>query len=269
MTEEAKLSLKSTPFTQFLIMKYYMKNFLFGLCLLAAFASCRPTQNIPLFSYPGRDSSHMFVLESYDVPIQTGDQLSIVVSALNPISASPYNYPPGTKGIVVDQEGNILYPQLGSIKVAGLTRIQLRDVLIGKLKTYLTDPVVNIEFNNFKVTVLGEVSKQGTLNVADGKINIVEAIAQAGDFSPFAKKHQVEVIREINGKREFGWVNLYSTSVFTTPYYRLRQNDIIYVHPIEKKPDADRELNRQNLSLAATILGVLTTLALVILQLTR
>jgi len=203
------------------------------------------------------------------VPIQTGDQLNIAVSALNAASAQPY-IPIGTRGMIVDQQGNILYPQLGLIKAAGLNRVQFRDTLINRLKTYLTDPVVSVDFLNFKVTVLGEVNKQGTINISDGKINLVEALAQAGDLTPNAKKERIQIIREANGKREFGYVNLLSTSVFATPYYRLRQNDIVYVQSVDTKrsPD-DIEKERKTSELLRTIfsiIGIISTITLIFLR---
>jgi polysaccharide export outer membrane protein len=209
------------------------------------------------------------VLESYEVPIQPGDLLTITVSALNAASAAPYNFPAGTKGATVDQEGNIAFPQLGTLKVSGLTRTQFRNLLISRLKTYLTDPVVTVDFVNFKITVLGEVVRPGTITVSDGKINLLEALAQAGDITEYGKKNQVEIIREVNGKREFGWVNLLSTSAFTTPYYRLRQNDIVYVHSIEDKPNASQVRNDRRIGLLATIVSVATTFSFLIYTISR
>ena len=231
--------------------------------------SCKTTQTLPYISNPTYDSSHLFVFESYEVPIQVGDKLSIVISALNPQSASPYNFPLDNKGVTVDQEGYMTFPQLGNIRVAGLTRPQLTDVLKVRLKTYLTDPIVMIDFVNFKVTMLGEVGNQGTISVPDGKINILEALAISGDITSYGKKNMVQIIRETNGKREFGWVNLYSPTLFTTPYYRLRQNDIIYVHPVEDKPIPKEDKLRQNLTLITSVIGVVSTIALFIIQFTR
>lgn len=237
------------------------------LCILAS--SCSTTKQIPYFSTPTFDSSHLFVFENYEVPIQIGDQLSIVISALNPASAAIYNFPQGTKGVTVDRDGHINMPQLGKIRVTGLTLPQLKELLQSRLKTFVTDPVVMIDFVNFKITVLGEVASQGPINVPDGRINIIEAIAQAGDITAYGKKHQVQIIRESNGRREFGWVNLYSPSVFTTPYYRLRQNDIIYVHPDENKPVQKENKFRESFSLITSLIGIVTTVVFAIIQFTK
>jgi polysaccharide biosynthesis/export protein len=221
------------------------------------------------FSTYGIDSSHTYIHQSYEVPIQVGDQLSIVVSALNPQSAIPYNLPLGTKSITVEQDGRILYPQLGLVTVEGLTISQLRDVLSARLKSYLTDPVVSIEFVNFKITVLGEVSSPGVKLVPDGKVNIIQALAQSGDLTMYAKRYPVMVIRENKGRREFGYVNLYSNSIFSSPYYRLQQNDIVYVQAREDKPSADEQTVNRRLTLATTVLGLVTTIGLLILNLTK
>jgi polysaccharide biosynthesis/export protein len=237
--------------------------------LISILYSCKTTKTIPYISNPTFDSSHLFVFESYEVPIQVGDKLSIVISALNPASAQPYNFPSESRGVLVDQEGYVTFPQLGNIRVAGLTRPQLSDLLKVRLKTYVTDPIVIIDFLNFKITMLGEVGSQGTINVPDGKINILEALAQSGDITTYGKKNMVQIIRETNGKREFGWVNLYSPTLFTTPYYRLRQNDIIYVHPMETKPVPREDKFRNNLALVTSLFGVITTIALFVIQLSK
>jgi len=240
------------------------------LSLLAmVLASCGTSKNLNYFSTYGIDSSHTFIHDSYEVPLQVGDQVSIVVSALNPQSAIPYNLPVGTKSITVEQDGRITYPQLGLIKVEGLTISQLRDVMVSRLKSYLTDPVVNIEFANFKVTVLGEVSSPGVKLVPDGKLNIIQALAQSGDLTMYAKRYPVMVIRENKGRREFGYVNLYSNSVFSSPYYRLQQNDIVYVQAREDKPTANEQVLNRRLTIFTSIFSLVTTIGLLILNLTK
>jgi polysaccharide export outer membrane protein len=226
-------------------------------------ASCTTQKNINyLSSYP-RDSSYTYIYQGFEVPIQVGDELAVTVTALNPASAIPYTLP---KGITVDQDGKILYPQLGAIKVEGLTRSQFRDMMITRLKTYLTDPVVTVDFLNFKVTVLGEVAKPGTITLPQGRINILEALAQAGDLTVYGKKTPVMVIRENKGRREFGYVNLLSNSIFTSPYYRLQQNDIVFVQGVENKPTVEQEVNARKLSYTTSVLAIVSTIGLLVLN---
>lgn len=235
------------------------------LCIF--FTSCSPAKDLDYFSYPAYDSSHMFVQESYEVPIKVGDQLSITLSALKPEYAVPYSVPSG-KNLSVDDDGYILYPQLGPVKAVGLTRNQLRDLLTNKLKVYLVDPVVLIELVNFKITVMGEVGREGTIQVPTAKINILEAIAQSGDITPYGRRESVTIIREKNGIREFGYVNLLSHNFFTSPYYRLQQNDIIYVRS-RNKPDLSEQNFQKKLSLGTTLLSVITTITFLIIAITR
>ncbi len=229
--------------------------------------ACTTRKNLDYFSYPAFDSSHMFVYESYEVPIKVGDQLSFTLTSLKPEFALPYILPPG-KTLTVDEDGYIVYPQLGSIKAVGLTRPQLRNLMVSKLKVYLVDPVVFVDFVGFRITVMGEVSNQGTIQVPDGRINILEAIAQSGDITIYGRKDAVMVIREKNGVREFGYVNLLSHNFFTTPYFRLQQNDIIYVRS-ENKPPVSEQVIARKISFASTILGALTTITFLILTITR
>lgn len=242
-------------------MKSKIPLFIASLMVLVL-ASCGSQKTVNYLSYYPQDSSHTYIYQGFEVPIQPGDQLSIVVSALSPTSAAPYNLP--GKSITVDQDGRILYPQLGLIKAEGLTRSQLQDFMLTRLKTYLTDPVIAIEYLNFKITVLGEVNRPGPIQVVDGKINILEAMAQAGDVTLYGKKYPIRIIRENNGRREFGYVNLLSHSIFSSPYYRLQQNDIIFVESIEGKPTASIEVTQRKLSLISSLIGLASTLTVLV-----
>jgi polysaccharide biosynthesis/export protein len=230
--------------------------------------SCNSQKNLNYLSYYPQDSSHTFIQQGFEVPIQVGDQLAITVSALNQKSAEPYNVPNG-KSVTVEQDGKISYPQLGSIKAEGLTRTQLRDVLQSRLKTYLTDPVVTIDFLNFRVTVLGEVARPGTLTSPDGKLNILQALAETGDLTNYAKKYPVMVIRENKGRREFGYVNLLSNSIFSSPYYRLQQNDIVFVQHVENKPTVNSELALRKIGVITSVVSIITTLTFLVLNFTK
>jgi len=244
------------------------------------FNACKaPKTNLNYFSADKRDSSHTRIWQVYEARIQPGDRLAITVNALNPESAKPYNIATAggsgtqagsSQGIVVEPDGRILYPQLGFIKAAGLTRIGLRDTLLSRLKTYLTDPVVAVEFVNFKITVLGEVNKQGLLPEADGNMTILEALGQAGDIAPTGRRDSILVVRETGNKREFGYVNLLSNEAFKSPYFVLQQNDVVYVqmNEVRMKQENEQVLVR-NLSIATSILAVISTLGLLILNLTR
>jgi polysaccharide export outer membrane protein len=134
-------------------------------------------------------------------------------------------------GYLVDPDGFIDFPVVGKIKVAGLNLRQVKDLIAKKLQDYVKEPVVEARIINYKITVLGEVSHPGTVIAPNHKISIIDAIAAAGDIPISGRKDNVLVIRENEGTREFARLNLNSKNVFSSPYYYLKQNDIVYVEP--------------------------------------
>lgn len=228
-------------------------------------------------------------IQNYEPLISAGDRLSIVVNALDASSAAPYNLgssspavgsfsSPGSasssatsanRGYIVEADGTIHFPQLGKIRVAGIQRKQLIDSLTQRLVKYVTDPIITVEFLNFKITVLGEVSRPGTLNIPDGKVTLIEAIGLAGDLPVTARRDNILVIREKNGQREFGHVNMLSKNVFNSPYFVLKQNDVVYVELTKEKvaaTDLSGSILRSNISLAATALTVISTIVILIIN---
>jgi polysaccharide biosynthesis/export protein len=248
------------------------------LCVIALLTGCKAPKNINYFQ-DKRDSSHLRIWQSYEPKIQPGDRLMIAVSGLNPESVKIYNPsavsgatgPAGqSSGISVDVQGRILMPQLGFIKAAGLTRNALRDTLMNRLAVFLRDPVVTVDFTNFKITVLGEVNRQGPIMVPDGSITLLQALGEAGDIAPTGKRDSVMIIRESGGRRQFGYVNLLSNELFKSEYYTLQQNDVVYVQMNERKAKAEtNEVFNRNLSLVTSVTAVLSTLALIIVNLAR
>jgi len=213
------------------------------------------------------DSSHKIVT-SYLATIRAGDRLSIQVSALNPESALPYNLSVGGQGVtgataagyLVDKDGTILFPQLGKINVEGKTLTDVRSYLLGLLSKYLTDPIVTVQFINAKILVMGEVGHPGVLPITDGKLTILEAITLSGDIPFTGRKDNVLVIREENGEREFARVNLQSHNIYKSPYYFLRQNDLIFVEPtLQKVRQQSNQVFLTNIALITTVIGTLST----------
>jgi Periplasmic protein involved in polysaccharide export len=181
--------------------------------------------------------------------IQPNDLLNITVSSLNPEASAIFNQPnnAGTtatlttttaNGYLVDGEGNIQFPLLGSIKAAGMTKDELKNKLTKDLtdKKLLVDPIIAVRFLNFKVTVLGEVAKPTVITVPSEKISLLEAIGLAGDLTIYAQRDNVMVIREEDdGKKTTKRLNLNSTELFNSPYYYLKPNDVVYVEPNKAK----------------------------------
>jgi polysaccharide export outer membrane protein len=259
-------------------MRNQLLHFIVFTAVSLSFVGCYSKKNLNYFSQDKRDSSHNQILQDYEAKIQPGDKLSIFVTALNPTSALPYNLSTGTgtavlaqnQGISVDSKGYILYPQLGFIKAGGLTKNELRDTLLRRVSLYLTEPVVTVDFLNFKVTVLGEVNKQGPINVTDGKLTLLEALGQAGDIALTGRRDSIIIIRETSGKREFGYINLLSNDIFKSPYFVLQQNDVVYVQMNKiKQGTVSDQITQRNISIAVSITAALSTLGLLIYNITR
>lgn len=220
---------------------------------LVMMTSCGPVKDIAYFqnkvvNEPEAIDKHAGIV------IQPKDMLSIVVSSRNPELVAMFNLPvvsyqAGSEivatggynqrllGYVVDNDGYIDFPVLGPIKVAGLTRWELSNLIKDRLldEGLLTDAVVTVEFMNFKVSVIGEVNSPGTYTLNNDKVTILQAISLARDLTIFGLRENVCVIREREGERVIYEINLCDVSMFNSPAYYLQQNDVVYVQPSEVK----------------------------------
>lgn len=188
--------------------------------------------------------------ENQGILIQPQDQLSIVVSSRNPELAAPLNkpvasYQAGSEitstgggyqrilGYTVDNNGDINFPVLGTIHAAGLNRWELQEAIQNKIKKegIILDPIVTVEFMNFKISVMGEVNSPGTYNVTGDKITLFGALSLARDLTIYGRRDNVTVIREQNGKRNIYKLDLRDSDIFSSPAYYLQQNDVVYVYP--------------------------------------
>jgi polysaccharide export outer membrane protein len=201
-------------------------------------SSCVDTKKAVYFN-DIKEASIEINLAEVEAVIQKSDLLSISVTSLSPEATVIFNMPnssPGNlegSGYLVDQDGYLLFPILGNIRAVGLTKKQLTQQIRSSLveKKLLIDPIVNIRFLNFRVTVLGEVAKPGVIMVANEKISLLEAIGLAGDLTIYGKRDNVMVIREENGKKTIKRLSLNSSDIFNSPYYYLQSNDIVYAEP--------------------------------------
>ena len=234
-----------------------MKNMkLFRLLAITAIvvlaAGCNPTtyQQIDYLQDISQNAS-LDMKENTGIVIQPQDQLSIVVSSRNPELSAALNKPTATYtagseitstngggayrilGYVVDNDGNLDFPMLGIIHVAGLTRWDLQDMVKERIISagILLDPIVTVEFMNFRISVMGEVANPGTYSVTGDKITLLGALALAHDLTIFGRRDNVTVIREQNGVRSVYKVDLRKSSMFDSPAYYLQQNDVVYVYP--------------------------------------
>ena len=209
-----------------------------------------------------------------ELTIRIGDALTIYVSALDLEAVVPYNLPavvfatPGTTALsttpalqyyIVDENGDIDFPVLGKLHVAGLKRNEVEDLVKEKLEAQVLNPQVHAHIVNAKVAVLGEVNRPGNVGMAGGRLTLLEALAAAGDLTPYGRRDNVLVTREVDGKLQIARLNLRDANIFTSPYFFLQQNDVVYV-----SPNKVRVVNSANTSLWLSLVSTLASAATVV-----
>ena len=221
------------------------------LFILFLAASCVPSKKFLYYQNGLEDKSHIdstISLKAYVHRISPNDVLTIFVSSLSP-EASAYFNPPinqdnlpdvatykALSSYTVDSNGEISLPFVGLLKIKGLTIPEVRDTIEKSLEKYLINPTVFINLENFKIVLLGEVTKPGVFFVNNEHITISEALAMAGDMTVFGKRTNVLIVREtMQGNPEYGMVDMTSPDVFKSPYYYLHPNHIVYVNPRKNK----------------------------------
>ena len=230
--------------------------------------SCGAQQKIPRYLQYASDSTMKEEVIVPELRIQKNDLLSIQIysESSDPATDATYNITStggtGAAGFLVNTKGNIEYPKLGTFHAEGLTKEELAEQIRKKLVEpveLLKNPVVVIRFLNLRVTVMGEVTSQGVINFPGEKVTILEAIGLAGGVNNYGMKNAVRVVKEVDGKREMGVVDLSSDKLFESPYYNLQQNDVVFVDPISRKAQqADQVFVMQRTSFILSILTALT-----------
>ena len=208
----------------------------------------------------------------YDARIMPKDLLTIVVSCTNPELAIPFNLTvassaslaasgssyvttqPVLQPYLVDNDGNINFPVLGELKLGGLTKREAEQLIIDKLKPYMKEtPIVTVRMVNYKISVIGEVTRPGTFTISNEKVNLLEALAMAGDMTVYGLRDNVKLIREdANGKQQIVTLDLNNAETILSPYYWLQQNDIVYITPNKAKARNSDVGNSTSLWFSAT-----------------
>jgi polysaccharide export outer membrane protein len=215
-----------------------------------SFFSCSTVKKATYFNDLG-DAEFKETTSSLEPVLQKNDILSITVSSLNVEAAEMFNVanktgsqagsinarPSPTAGYLIDQDGNIQFPFIGAIRAAGLTKKDLRQYITKELivRQLLLEPIVDIRYLNFKVSVLGEVNNPSVFIIPNEKVTLLEAMGLAGDMTIFAKRDNVFVISEQDGVKTTKRINLNTDELFNSPNYYLKSNDIVYVEPNKRK----------------------------------
>lgn len=253
---------------------FYICSFLLFLIL----ASCGSTKNVTYFKNVS-DSGNTIVpiVNKFVEPtIQPDDILSISIYTIDPTTSMVVNQlatqalgtgvglngtvNPSATGFLVDKNGEIQLSVIGKVKLLNLTTFQARDLIQDLASKTYNLPNVQVRFSNFKITVLGEVARPASYTVPNEKLTVLDALGLAGDLTIFGKRENVLLIREQGGEKHFVRLDLNSAELFNSPYYYLKQNDVLYVEPNKGKAASLNTARTQTFALAGTALSVLLVL---------
>lgn len=261
--------------------------------VLLTLGSCR-SQKMNMAYFTDLQDVEQQIPTSFELRIVPDDQLLISVTAPDQEAAAPYNniyqpvavtdfnetrssfYQTGLtrrnqnltyQPYVVSVDGFINFPRLGKIHVEGMTLAQLGDYLTEKISDKVTDPMVTVELLNFQVNVIGEVRAPGTYHVSRDRFSVLDAISTAGDLNTFGVRNNILLIREENGQRTYHRLNLNSKDIFDSPYFYLKQNDVIYVEPnkireANARTDQERQFKLSMTSVVVSAASVIASLAI-------
>lgn len=254
-----------------------MKNIIYPLVFVILVSSCSPDKRLYSYFRDVSDSAKdLTILDtSYKaLTIKVDDLLQINVSSPNPDANAFFTTPgsnintinnpagstPTPNTYLVDKEGGIDMPIVGRIMLLGLSTVEAKDLIRNKLLTYLKDPIVNVRLQNFKITVLGEVEKPSNFIITNERVSIIDALGMAGDLTIFGKRDNILLIREKDGKKVINRLNLNKSGLFTSPYYYLQQNDIVYVEPNKTKIINSDRTTIRNITITTSLLSLVTIL---------
>lgn len=251
------------------------KNVLFVLLLAIVLTSCTPSSKITYL----QDVDSLKAEEksiAYEPILQPDDLLSIIVSAENPESTVPFNLPqiPGNNDIInnqngvktylIDNYGEIDFPVIGKVKLGGLIRSEANKKLQDLVSEYVKNPGINLRILNFKISVLGEVSRPGTFSIQSERITLLEALGKAGDLTIYGKRSNILIIRENNGVKSYHKVDITKSDFVNSPYYYLSQNDVVVVNPNQTKINSAAV--GPNTSVILSAISILVTISVLLFK---
>lgn len=248
----------------------FLSQYLWVILLLQLISSCTPMKNVVYFENTNVDSSSKNVVnKNPEAHIRKNDVILILVSSVSPEVSIYNNATLGiaaataqstNSGYTVDADGNVMFPKLGSIHVEGSTRREVITMLTKDLSPYLKDPVVTVRFVNLHISVLGEVAHPQLLNLPGENITVLDAIAASGDLTNTGRRDNILVIRDNEQGKEFHRLNLNNSNIFSSPYFYLKADDVVYVEPTKLK----LKNNTQNQAIIGYVLSGLSVVILIL-----
>lgn len=263
-----------------------MRKIIYLLVFACITVSCVQVKDISYFQQTDQGQTTLNST-TYDARIKPKDLLSITVVSSEPAASRRYNLitpqvdatmsyiqsQPTLQNYLVDNDGNINFPSLGTLKVKGLSTRELEEHIGTQLKPYFTEelPIITVRIMNYSVNVLGEVLRPGTFVTTNGRMTIFEGLAMAGDLTIYARRDNVKVLRESeNGEKVIYTLNLNDKKLFDSPAFFLEQNDVVYVEPNQAKANSSRYGAAENYRISTiSVLISLATLGVTIFALKR
>jgi polysaccharide export outer membrane protein len=257
----------------------FKKESMIALLLVVLMSSCVTRKELTAFQNVTAETAEAVneVMKPQPEPrVKINDALIITVSALDPEAVIPYNLPtisyesPTTSTVptvasyqyyTVDEQGYIDFPILGKLYVVGMRQSEVISLIENKLQGQVVNPIVTMRFLNARVTVLGEVKRPGTYTLNNGRMTLLEALGVAGDLTQYANRANVLITRENNGKVEFARLDLRKDEIFTSPFFYLQQNDVVYV-----EPNQARTTSNQSIGLWLSMVGTVASAATVVVS---
>jgi len=257
--------------------------------ILALLTSCASKNQLSYFKDLPVDQENVIiesVASDYSLKIVPDDELLITVTSLEPSATSMFNLPMAnvsTRGVqqvtgniamqtyIVDSKGDIRFPVLGNLHVAGLTSRELTDMLVEKISPVVDEPMVRVEIINFAINILGDVKTPGRYNIKTESVTVLDALAIAGDMTDYGHRNNVLLIRREGDKTIYHRFDLRDTKSLNSPYFYLKQNDVLYVEPDDVKA-SNAKYNTNNsfkLSVISTIVSTVSVIASLVIALTR
>lgn len=267
-------------------MKQLILKSIFFFIVVSSMTSCVQYEELLYFRKDVENARPQFPNDTIQnliaLRIQKNDVLSITVHTFDPTLSAPFNLmQPGIAGgaaaggtspftsYIIDENGQIDFPVLGKLTLKGKTATEARMEITDALKKYLKDPVVNVRFVNFRISVIGEVNQPGTFAINNDRVTILEALSMAGDLTDYSNRTNVLIIREQDGIRKFGEFNLQSPEIFKSEYYYLKQGDVVYVEPTENKEAAVRDQLGEYIPWVSAAISAISSTITIIALLTR
>ena len=266
---------KVKPLSGFYKRTRLFNSVIIAIILVMTLPSCVTPKNSYYFKNLPRDTTlQSFTNKSIESRIRKNDLLSINFSSLNPEEDLKYNAPSSggisaagagasssANGYQVDAAGNIQLHKLGILHVEGMTRRQLKEKIQTDIEPYLKDPVIMVRYLNHKITVLGEVSKPTIIQMPEEYLSLFDVLSSSGDLTQFAKRDNILIIRETSKGKELKRINLEDHSIFSSEWYYLQPDDVVYVEPSDKKLNEEkRNQKMQTVGLALSGVSILVIL---------